>query len=42
MYNIELSFFSIIKWIGYMQFVLESERDAATWENMMGLAESFK
>lgn len=42
MYNIELSHFSIIKWIGYTQFVLETERDTATWENMMGSAESFK
>lgn len=37
-----LSLFSIIKWIGYRQFVLESERDIATWENMVVSAESFK
>lgn len=42
MYSTHLSLFSIIKWIDYMQFVLESERSTATWENMMGSAESFK
>lgn len=42
MYNIELSLFSIIKWIGYMQFALDSKRDAAAWESMVGSAKSFK
>lgn len=42
MYNTELSLFSIIKWIGYRQFVLESERDTATWENTTVSADSFK
>lgn len=42
MYNIELSLSSIINWIGYIQFVWGNMRDTATWENMMGSAESFK
>lgn len=41
MYNIELSLFSIIDWIGYMQFVLQSEGHCHLGD-ILGSAESFK